>query len=145
MIQIIILQISCVCEGTMSSLVCNKATSWRGAEWACSWSSIVVSLASTEVTPGNENVYEIYYILVAQFRASPVTEKSWCCNQMETLSALLPLCEGNPPVIGGFPSQRSVTRSFDVFIDLHLNKQLSKQSRLRYMIWNAIALIMTSL
>ena len=32
-------------------------------------------------------------------------------------------------VTGGFPSQRPVTRSFDVFFDLRLNKQLSKQSR----------------
>ena len=39
------------------------------------------------------------------------------------------LCEGNPPVPGGFPSQRPVTRSFDVFFDLHLNQRLSKQSR----------------
>ena len=29
---------------------------------------------------------------------------------------------------GDFPSQRPVTRSFDVFFDLHLNKKLSKQS-----------------
>ena len=43
---------------------------------------------------------------------------------------LLVLCEGNPPVTGGFPSQRSVTRSFDGFFDVHLlNKRLSKQSR----------------
>ena len=40
---------------------------------------------------------------------------SWSRNQMKTLSALLALCEGNPPVIGGFPSQRPVTRNFDVF------------------------------
>ena len=39
------------------------------------------------------------------------------------------LCEGNPPVTGGFPSQRPVTRSFGVFFDLRLNKRLSKQSR----------------
>ena len=31
-------------------------------------------------------------------------------------------------VTGEFPTQRPVTRSFDVFFDLHLNKQLSKQS-----------------
>ena len=37
--------------------------------------------------------------------------------------------EGNPPVTGGFPSQRPVARSFDVFFDLRLNKRLSKQSR----------------
>ena len=48
---------------------------------------------------------------------------------METFSALLALCEGNLPVTGGFPSQRPVTRSFDVFFDQRLNIWLSKQSR----------------
>ena len=47
---------------------------------------------------------------------------------METLSALLAICAGNSPVAGEFPAQRSVTQSFDVFFDLHLNKRLSKQS-----------------
>ena len=32
------------------------------------------------------------------------------------------------PVTGEFPSQRPVTRSFDVFFDLRQNKGLSKQS-----------------
>ena len=32
---------------------------------------------------------------------------------------------GNPPVTGGFPSQRPVTRSFDVFFYLRLNKRFS--------------------
>ena len=51
-------------------------------------------------------------------------------HQMETFSARLSLCEGNPLVTGGFPSQRPVTRSFDVFFD-HLHKRLrTKQSRL---------------
>ena len=34
---------------------------------------------------------------------------------METFSALLALCAGNSPVTGEFPSQRPVTRSFDIF------------------------------
>ena len=38
-----------------------------------------------------------------------------------------PLC-GNSPVTHEFPTQRPVTRSFDVFFDLRLNKWLSKQS-----------------
>ena len=38
-----------------------------------------------------------------------------------------PLC-GNSPVPGEFPAQRPVTRSCDVFVDLRLNKRLSKQS-----------------
>ena len=51
---------------------------------------------------------------------------------METFSALLALCEGNSPVTAEFPSQRPVTRSFDVFFDLRLNKRLSKPSRRRW-------------
>ena len=35
---------------------------------------------------------------------------------METFSALLALCEGNPPVTGGFPSERPVTRSYVFFL-----------------------------
>ena len=38
-----------------------------------------------------------------------------------------PLC-GEFTGPGEFPAQRPVTRSFDVFFDLHLNKRLSKQS-----------------
>ena len=52
----------------------------------------------------------------------------WWHHQMETFSALLALCPGNSPVTGEFPGQRPVTRSFDVFLDLPLNKRLSKQS-----------------
>ena len=47
---------------------------------------------------------------------------------METFSTLLAVCAGNSQVTGEFPSQRPVTRSFDVFFDLRLNKQLRKQS-----------------
>ena len=47
---------------------------------------------------------------------------------METFSALLAICAGNSPVPGEFPAQRPVTRSFDVFFDLRLNKWFSKQS-----------------
>ena len=35
-------------------------------------------------------------------------------------------------VTGEFPSQRPVTRSFDVFLDLRLNKRLSKQTSSRW-------------
>ena len=52
---------------------------------------------------------------------------SWWRHQMETFSTLLALCAGKLPVTGEFPSQRTVTRSFDVFFDLRLNKRLSKQ------------------
>ena len=44
---------------------------------------------------------------------------------METFFALLAIWVGNP---GEFPTQRPVTRSFDVYFDLRPNKRLSKQS-----------------
>ena len=47
---------------------------------------------------------------------------------METFSALLAICAGNSPVTGEFPTQRPVTRSFDVYFDLLPNERLSKQS-----------------
>ena len=56
------------------------------------------------------------------------TDDTWWRHQMETLSALLAVCAGNSPVLGVFTAQRPVTRSFDVFFDLRLNKRLSKQS-----------------
>ena len=42
---------------------------------------------------------------------------------MEAFSALLVLCAGNSQVTGEFPSQRPVTRSFDIFFDRRLSKQ----------------------
>ena len=64
--------------------------------------------------------------------------KNSCCSaimmisSMETFSALLALCEGNPPVTGAFLSERPVTWIFDVFFDLRPNKRLSKQSTRRW-------------
>ena len=52
---------------------------------------------------------------------------AWWCHQIETFSTVLALCVGNSLVTGQFPTQRPVTRSFDVFFDLHLNDRLSKQ------------------
>ena len=57
-----------------------------------------------------------------------IQSTTWWRHQMETFSVLLAICAGNSPAPGEFPAQRPVTRSFDVFFDLHLNKRLSKQS-----------------
>ena len=56
------------------------------------------------------------------------TPISWWRHQIKTFSALLTLDAGNSPVTCEFPSQRPVTRSFDFFSNLRLNKRLSKQS-----------------
>ena len=56
------------------------------------------------------------------------TYETWWCHQIETFSALLALWAGNSTVTGELPAQSPVARSFDIFFDLRLNKQLSKQS-----------------
>ena len=49
-------------------------------------------------------------------------------HEMETFSALLNLCDGNPPVI---PLPKSGSAEPRCFLGLRLNKRLSKRSRLR--------------
>ena len=75
--------------------------------------SPVITLTRQMMVPGMIS----YYI-------PPNMVTSWWHHQMEAVSVLLALCAGNSPVTGEFPSQRPVTRSFDVFFDLCLNKQL---------------------
>ena len=67
-------------------------------------------------------------LMTSGFAPSASPTESWGRHQMEIFSALLAFCAGNSPVTGEFPSQRPVTRSFDVFFDLRLNERLSKQS-----------------
>ena len=49
-----------------------------------------------------------------------ISHFAWWRHQVKTFSALLALCARNSPVNGEFPSQTPVTRSFDIFFDLHL-------------------------
>ena len=67
-----------------------------------------------------QSKHSFWYQEPARTLALPPYGRTWW--QMETFSALLALCEGNPPVTGGFPSQRPATQSFDIFFDLRLNK-----------------------
>ena len=71
------------------------------------------------------------------------TTSPWWRHLMETFAALLTICAGNSLVTGEFPSQRPVTRSFDIFFDLCL-KQIVEQTMETPVIWDASALIMTS-
>ena len=80
---------------------------------------IIPQLCVAIIDYPNHNLSEV----VSQF---PTLQVSWWRHQMETFSALLAICTGNPPVSGEFPAQRPVTRSFDVFFDLRTNKRLSK-------------------
>ena len=57
---------------------------------------------------------------------------AWWRHQMENFSVLLALCAGNSPVTGEFPSQRPVTRSFDVFFHQCLNEHDRETGDLRH-------------
>ena len=77
--------------------------------------------------PKFELNYAMEWPLYWTKQVSALYALSWWRHQMEAFSALLAICAGNSPVPGEFPTQRPVTRSFDVFFDLRLNKPLSKQ------------------
>ena len=63
---------------------------------------------------------------------------------METFPALLAFCAENSPVTGELPSQRPVVRSWDV-IFWSAPEQKAEQTTETLVIWDIIALIMTSL
>ena len=67
-------------------------------------------------------------VQIMAWRQACMPGSAWWHHQMGTFSALLAFCAGNSPVSGEFPVQSPLTRSFDVFFDLRLNKRLSKQS-----------------
>ena len=77
-----------------------------------------------------------------------VLRKPWCRHEMRTFSALLALCEGNPPVTGGFPSQRPVTWSFYGFwwwLLWSAPEQTVEQTIKMLVIRDTVAIIITSL
>ena len=59
---------------------------------------------------------------------APSDNEPWWRNGMEMLSTLLALCQGNPPVTGGFPSQRTSHTAFWCLLDVSLNKLLNQRS-----------------
>ena len=72
------------------------------------------------------NGMRVTIVWACQYQPGRCSGSSWWRHQMETFSALLAICAGNSPVTSEFHAQRPVTRSFDVFFDLRLNKRFSK-------------------
>ena len=72
------------------------------------------------------HVLEIMDLVFTRLNCNVPTRMMMSWHQ--TLSALLALCEGNPPIISGFPSQRPVIQNFWNYFDASLNKLLYKQS-----------------
>ena len=95
---------------------------------SCTLSRINLPVALFNSGSWYYNLILVIILLISECSSWRSNHDTWWRHQMETFSALLAICAGNSPVHGEFPTQRPVTRSFDVFFDLRLNKWLSKQS-----------------
>ena len=105
--------------------------------------------------PWNNNMWNSIRISlhIDQWSFIHITNRSqistWWRHQMETFSALLALCEGDSPVIGEFPHRWiPLTKANDAKLWCFLwsaPEQTVEQTTQTPVIWDAIALIMTSL
>ena len=91
------------------------------ALWRCRFVSTLAHVMSDDIKPLPEPMLTPdYWVSVAFARKQFHSEYqsyysvSWWRHQMETFSALLAICAENSPVPGEFPTQRPVTRSFDI-------------------------------
>ena len=89
-------------------------------QWLVAWRHQSIIWAdvdlSSKVFSGIRNFAKNHEVNPHHVLAHHPRANAWWRHQMETFSALLALCEGNPPVTG------------DISFDLRLNKRLSKQS-----------------
>ena len=89
--------------------------------------------ASTRLCCRGDGIGISFYVMPICYQSCHVW-KMFACNLWmmtssdATFTALLAICAGKSPVPAEFPAQRPVTRSFNIFLDLRLNKRLSKQS-----------------
>ena len=82
-----------------------------GCPWRChaQWDSRCIPWTSSHVA---------YNWRVVRTHVNSISHNItwWRHDTIETLSAALPLCEGNPPVTGGFPSQRTSAKELGVLL-----------------------------
>ena len=78
--------------------------------------------------------FELYYgtKVVTNYTSCTSAEGTTFPDDVIMLSALLALCEGNPLVINGFPSQRVSNVEFWCFFDFGFDSRLKKMSRCRW-------------
>ena len=81
---------------TMLNVTDGDVTTTKVNEWVCLCPAFAVVNAT--------DVHGLSFLL-----------RSWWRRDLDSFSALPALCEGNPPVTGGFPLQRASKAGFDVF------------------------------
>ena len=105
--------------------------------WPLCGSSPVTGEFPAQMASNAENVFSCWRLMTAidvidERGLSKLYIMEWYLimktSSNGTFPALQAFCAGSSPVTGEFPAQRPVTRSFDAFFHLRLNKRLSKQS-----------------
>ena len=109
-------------------LTSTRITSW-GIWWPALETVECMGVILAEMFSRLEHWGRLHQHIKADTKWSPVS--SWCFL-FSSVKTALKICEGNLPVTDGFSSQRTLTQSFDVFFDVHLDHRLSKQSRRRW-------------
>ena len=108
-------------------IFCTKFQSDHAPETCYNWQKKFLDI-HTRVDLGFCQLYCCYFHhKVRIFHSSSATLKRY---DMETLSVLLALCEGNPLVTNAFSLQRASHAGFNVFVDASLN-MLNEQSTCR--------------
>ena len=102
----------------------HQAIAWPNVDWS-SVKSCDIHLRAVSQEIFTTSVLDMS-LTVTNFQIAVMSTRDQC--MMTSSDDNISLCAGNSPIIGEFPSQRPVTRTFDVFFDLRLNKWLSKQS-----------------
>ena len=127
------------CLNTMADIFANNILHFIFLRWILIPISLEVTLVGSfdskstlvQVVAWQEIVTKSSPVLVTQFiRCVKGHQRVKCAQTHDGVikwKHFLALCAGNSLVTGEFPAQRPVTRSFDGFFDLRLNKRLSKQ------------------
>ena len=113
---------------TLEFIRCSISPGWLSSvfeNWMCAFSSCVWVSRNVLANERNRSKYQVSPHCLRRYLAMVHDD---VIKWKKKSSALLAFCVGNSPVTGEFLAQRPVTRSFDVFFDLSLNKRLSEQS-----------------
>ena len=100
----------------------SLAPGWPGCHFKTAIFNLVLLIGI--LTSAKDNALRLMPRDLTDDKSTLVQVMAWCC---QATSHYLSQCWPNSPVTGEFPSQRPVTRSFDVFFDLRLNIWLNKQ------------------
>ena len=130
--------LSCVSKEVPWSCMTWGSESWSRSYTTCQvrattsrhhWLNHIIGVVHKGLLPRRAPVFVEQLDVVAWHSSNSKIPLNWHDDslQMEILSALLALREGNPLVTGGSPPPHKGQwhGAFNVFIDLQLNKQLS--------------------